>query len=172
MAFHRKEQKQEDPEDKAIDISAQMHGELCFKDPVNLRINGQFSGRLECAGTLTIGQTATVEANLIGDNVVIAGKIKGNVTARKMLVLMPTATLTGDIMTPKLNIVEGALFQGRCQMQEDFLTVDDLAQYLEIENNEIIDLAMEGKIPAVKDGDQWRFERSKIELWASSGKVK
>ncbi len=172
MAFHRKESKQDEQQDRVIEISAQMQGDLSFKDPVNLRINGQFSGRLDCFGTLTIGQTAIVDANIIADNIVIAGKIKGNVIARKMLVLMPTANLIGDITTPKLNIVEGALFQGRCQMQEDYLTVDDLAQYLEIENEAIIDLAVEGKIPAIKEGDQWRFERSKIESWASSGKVK
>ncbi len=172
MAFHRKEVKQDDPESKVIEISAQMQGDLSFKDPVNLRINGHFAGRLDCFGTLTIGQTAIVDANVVADNIVIAGKIKGNVAARKMLVLMPTANLIGDISTPKLNIVEGALFQGRCQMQEDYLSVEDLAQYLEIENAAIIDLAVEGKIPAIKEGDQWRFERSKIESWASSGKVK
>ncbi len=172
MAFHRKEVKQEDPEEKIIEISAQMQGDLSFKDPVNLRINGKFTGRLDCYGMLTIAQTASVEANIIADNIVIAGKIKGNVVARKMLVLMPTAVLLGDVSAPKLNIVEGALFQGRCQMQEDFLTVEELAQYLEIENTAIIDLAVEGKIPAVKEGDQWRFERAKIESWANSGKVK
>lgn len=172
MAFHRKETKQENTEDKVIEISAQMHGDLTFKDQVNLRINGQFSGRLDCVGTVTIGPNALVDANVSADNVVIAGKIKGNVVARKMLVLMPSASLLGDISTLKLNIVEGAVFQGRCQMQEEYLTVDDLAQYLEIENAAIIDLAVEGKIPGIKDGDQWRFERSKIELWASSEKVK
>lgn len=169
MAFHRKEVKQpEEVEDKIIDISAQMQGDLTFKDSVNLRINGKFNGRLDCFGTVTIAQTAVVDANIIADNIVIAGKIKGNVIARKMLVIMPTATLLGDVTTPKLNIVEGAVFQGRCQMQEDYLSVDDLANYLEIENAAIIDLAMEGKIPAFKEGDQWKFERSKIESWASS----
>lgn len=172
MAFHRKEIKPEEPVEKVIEISAQMHGDVSFKEPVNLRINGKFTGRLDSYGTLTITATANVEANIHADNIVIAGKVKGNVIARKMLVLMPTASLVGDIHTLKLNIVEGALFQGRCQMQEDYLTVEDLALYLEIENSAIIDLAVEGKIPAIKEGDQWCFERSKIETWASSGKVK
>ena len=170
MAFNRKEIK-EVPAEKVIEINAQMHGELTFSDPVNLKINGRFSGRLESKGTLTIGASAQVDANVSGENIVVAGKVKGNVVAKKMLVLMPGAVLTGDISTPKLNIVEGAVFQGRCQMLDEFLTVEDLAQYLEIDNNAILELATGGKIPAVKEGEYWKFERAKIEQWAASGKV-
>ncbi|MDE2028367.1 MAG: helix-turn-helix domain-containing protein, partial [Candidatus Omnitrophica bacterium] len=104
--------------------------------------------------------------------VIVAGKIKGNIIAKKMLVLMPSAVLHGDISTPKLNIVEGAVFQGRCHMLEDMLTIEDLAQYLEIEIPAIQELAATGKIPAIKEGDHWKFERAQIDQWASSGKVK
>lgn len=172
MAFHRKEPKEQAPAEKIIEISAQMEGQLVFPDPVNLRINGHFTGRLDSKGTLTVGNTAHVEADITGENVVIAGRVKGNVIAKKMLVLMPSAVLNGDISTAKLSIVEGAIFQGRCQMFDDFMTVEDLAQYLEIDNNAIIELATEGKIPAYKDGDIWKFERNKIEQWASAGKVR
>ena len=172
MAFNRRETKEVAPEEKVIEINAQMQGELAFSDPVNLKINGRYSGKLESKGTLTIGASAQVDANISGDNIVVAGKVKGNIIAKKMLVLMPTAVLTGDISTPKLNIVEGAVFQGRCQMLDEFLSIEDLAQYLEIENAAILALATEGKIPAVKEGEVWKFERSKIEQWAASGKVK
>jgi len=171
MAFNRKETK-EAPAEKVIEINAQMQGELTFSDPVNLKINGRFSGRLESKGTLTIGNSAHVDANINGENIVIAGRVKGNVIAKKMLVLMPGAVLTGDISTPKLNIVEGAVFQGRCQMFDEFLTVEDLAQYMEIDHSAILGLAAEGKIPAVKEGENWKFERSKIDQWAASGKLK
>ncbi len=171
MAFNRKETPKEAVEERPIEINAQMHGELTFSDPVNLKINGRFTGRLHTRGTLTISQTAQVEANISGESIIIAGKVKGNVEAKKMLVLMPSAVLNGDISTPKLNIVEGALFQGRCQMLEDFLSIDDLAQYLEIEPKTIVELASLGKIPAFKEGEMWRFERVKIDQWASSGMV-
>lgn len=171
MAFNRKEHK-EIPEEKSIEINAQMEGSLTFSDPVNLKIHGRYSGKLDTRGTLTIGPTAQVDANIVGENVIIAGKVKGNIIARKMLVMMPTAMLHGDISTPKLNIVEGAVFQGRCHMLEDVLTIDDLAQYLEIEIPAIIELASTGKIPAVKEGDNWKFERAQIDLWAASGRVK
>jgi len=157
MAFNRKEHK-ESSEEKTVEINAQMEGSLTFADPVNLKIHGRYTGKLDTRGTLTIGQTAQVDANIIGENVIIAGKVKGNCTAKKMLVLMPTAVLHGEISTPKLNIVEGAIFQGHCHMLEDILSIDDLAQYLEIEIPAILELAATGKIPAFKEGDNWKFK--------------
>jgi excisionase family DNA binding protein len=172
MAFNRKEHHKEIIEEKIVEINAQMEGTLTFADPVNLKIHGRYTGKLDTRGTLTIGSTAQVEANIVGENVILAGKVKGNIVAKRMLVLMPSAVLHGDISTPKLNIVEGAIFQGRCHMLEDVLTIDDLAQYLEIEIPAILELATTGKIPATKEGDSWKFERAQIDLWASSGKVR
>ena len=171
MAFRDRKETRE-PEEKSIEISAQMQGTLSFKDPVNLRINGNFNGVLQTRGTLTIGSTAFVEADINGDNIVIAGKVRGNIVAQTMLVLMPGSVLTGDITTPKLNIVEGAVFQGRCQMMEDFLNISELSKYLEIDPPSIIELANSGKIPAVRNGEDWQFERDKIDSWAASGRVR
>jgi excisionase family DNA binding protein len=173
MAFgNRKERKTPPPEEKTIEIDVPMQGTLTFGEAVNLRINGKLAGTLDTRGTLSIGPGAVVEANISGDNIVIAGKVKGNVVAKKMLTLMPTAVVNGDIFAPKLNIVEGAIFQGKCQMLDDYLTVDELAQYLEIDEPAIVELATTGKIPAINDGGHWKFERVKIESWASSGRVK
>ncbi len=171
MALRDRRDIRETPE-KVIEINAKMQGTLSFKDPVNLKITGRFEGTLEVKGTLTIGDTASVEAHINGENVVIAGKVKGDVIAKKMLVLMPTAVLSGNISTPKLNIVEGAVFQGNCRMFEEILDVEDLAKYLELEAPAIVELASSGKIPATRMGDSWKFERSRIDEWASMEKVK
>ncbi len=170
MSLGRKPVK-ETEESKTIEINAEMQGSLSFNDAVNLKINGQFTGSLNTKGTLTIGQTASVEANITGDNIIVAGKIKGDVTAHKMLVLMPTATLKGNISTPKLNIVEGALFQGNCQMIEESLNIEEVSKYLEIDLPEIERLADNGKIPAMRNGTQWRFDRNEIDNWATTGRV-
>lgn len=193
MGFRdRKKQQERDEETpKTIEINAEMQGSLTFKDPVDLKINGEFSGKLDVSGSLTIGSKARVRADVNGDYVVIAGNVEGNITVHNMLTLMPTAHLVGDIVTPKLNIVEGAVFEGRSHMindeaeieqiqeaaqavavpQEDAWSLDEVAGYLEIEKNTIIQLANNGKIPAWKEGDVWKFERRKIDEWASSGKV-
>jgi len=191
MGFRdRKKQQPSEEEHKTIEINAEMQGSLTFKDPVNLKINGEFSGNLDVRGTLTIGSQAKVRADVNGDYVVIAGNVEGNITVDQMLTLMPTAHLVGDIVTPKLNIVEGAIFEGRSHMMaasqestdntnddvketsaDHFWSLEEVAGYLEIEQNTIVQLANDGKIPAQKEGSAWRFDRTKIDEWASSGKV-
>ena len=164
-------------EDRPVEINAQMQGSLIFKDSISLKINGEFNGSLDTKGTLSIGNTAVIVANITGDNIIIAGKITGDILAHKMLTLMPTAILKGNISAPKLNIVEGAIFQGKCQMMEestiseDLLDIDEVAKYLEIEMSEIEELANAGKIPGTKAGNGWKFERSRIDHWAASGRV-
>ncbi|MBF0569395.1 MAG: polymer-forming cytoskeletal protein [Candidatus Omnitrophica bacterium] len=176
MAFGEKKAPRIEETTKSIEINAEMHGSLTFKDPVDLKINGQFSGSLDVRGTLTVGGRAQVEANINGDNVIIAGKVKGNVSVTKMLTLLPTAVLTGDINTPKLNIVEGAVFQGGCHMtvQEanEWMNIKELAIYLELDEGAIAELVRSGKIPVIREGENLKFERAQIDNWATSGMVR
>ncbi|MFA6379131.1 MAG: polymer-forming cytoskeletal protein [Candidatus Omnitrophota bacterium] len=171
MGLRDKRNKNE-PEEKVIEINAEMQGTLTFGDPVNLRINGIFSGALQTKGTLTVGETASVEAKITGENIIVAGKVKGNVLASKMLVLMPSAELFGNISTPKLNIVEGAIFEGQCQMFNEHLTLDETARYLELDTPSVLEMANTGTLPGIKEGNDWKFERAKIDHWIALEKAK
>ncbi len=165
MAFKKK------LDEKVLDVDASMQGTLHFKDPVNLRINGKFEGTLETKGTLTIGSTATVFADIIGDEVIIGGRVKGKITAAVKLSLLATAIVEGDVFPAKMEMEEGALFEGKCSMLHDFLNTEELARYLEVDLNSIQDWASTGRIPALKEGNGWRFERKSIDSWIASGKV-
>lgn len=165
MAFRKK------IEEKVLDVDATMQGRLSFKDPVNMRINGKFEGSLETKGNLTIGQTAVVIADIVGDNIVIGGKVKGRVTARERLTLLPSAVVEGDIYPAKLNISEGAILEGNCSMLHDFLNAQELARYLEVDLDSIMEWANSGKVPAVKEGSDWKFDRKAIDSWIASGKI-
>jgi excisionase family DNA binding protein len=179
MALRNRKPRQEN-DDNVIEINAQMQGSLNFKDDVNLKINGNFAGSLETRGTLTIGSSAEVHSDINGDNIIVAGKVTGDIIANTMLVLMPTAVLKGNISTPKLNIVEGAIFQGNCQMLErqttasaaNLLSIKEVSKYLEIGIDEIEQLANSGDIPGTKEGSSWKFERNQIDNWAASAKLK
>jgi len=166
MAFSKKKN-----EEKVLDVDASMQGNLSFKDPVNLHINGKFEGNLETRGNLTIGQTATVVGNIIGDNIVIGGRIKGKVIAKELLTLLPTAIVEGELYPTKLNVAGGAILEGKCAMLHDFLNVEELARYLEVDMNSVMEWANSGKVPGVKDGDSWKFERKAIDTWVASGKI-
>jgi excisionase family DNA binding protein len=165
MAFKKK------IEEKILDVDASMQGTLSFKDPVNLRINGRFEGTLETKGNLTIGQSAIVLADILGDNIVIGGRVKGRITAKERLTLLPSAIVEGDIYPAKLNIAESAILEGRCTMLHDFLNAEELARYLEVDLNSIMEWANSGKVPGLKEGDHWRLERKTIDSWVASGKV-
>ena len=165
MAFKKKF------EEKILDVDAAMQGTLSFKDPVNLRINGKFEGSLETRGTLTVGQTAIIVADIVGDNIIVGGRVKGKVTARERLTLLPTAIVEGDIHPAKLNIAEGAILEGKCLMLRDFLNTEELARYLEVDLNSIMEWANSGKVPGVREGNDWKFERKSIDSWVASGKI-
>ena len=158
-------------EEKILDVDAAMQGTLTFKEPVNLRINGKFDGNLDTKGTLTVTQTAMVLGDVVGDNIIIGGRVKGIITAKERLTLLPTAVVEGDIHPVKLNVAEGAIFEGRCLMLHDFLNPEEVARYLEVDLNSIIEWANSGKMPGVREGDSWRVDRKVIDTWVSSGKV-
>jgi excisionase family DNA binding protein len=159
-------------EERLLDVDASMQGSLSFKDPVNLRINGKFEGTLDAKGSLTIGSTAVVKADIIGDNVIIEGRFKGKIVARTGLSLLSTANVEGEIYPAKLNISEGAIFEGKCSMMHDYLTAEELARYLEVDLKSIMEWANSGRLPGNKEGENWRFDRKNIDGWIVSGKLK
>ncbi len=158
-------------EERVITVDSSMQGSLAFKEPVHLRINGRFDGTLETKGILEIGDSAIVDANITGDDILISGKVRGEITATKKIVLNEHSIVEGNIRSPLLSIAEGAVFQGKCSMLGDVFDTDGLARYLEVDMNTVLDWASSGKIPAFKDGNAWKFERKKIDEWVSAGKV-
>lgn len=158
--------------DHTIDVDASMQGTMTFKDPVNLRINGKFDGSLEVKGNLTIGETASVNANIKGETIVIAGRVKGDIDATSKIELKNSSIIEGNIKTPRLVMEDGALFQGKCVMIESILNIDELSRHLELDKDTIVDWAGQGKIPGFKDGEDWKFERKRIDDWVASGRVR
>ena len=79
----------------------------------SLRIDGSVKGEVHCDQLLTIGEKGSVVASIEGDTVVIAGEVKGDITARRKITLESTARVTGDLTTPGIVIQEGARLEGR-----------------------------------------------------------
>lgn len=176
-----KKDRRAEPE-RILDVDASMQGSLVFKDPVNLRINGRFDGTLNTKGNLMIGEHAVVNADIIGDSIVIAGKVNGHIRALKELKMVSPATVTGDIKTPLLSVAEGAVFEGNCKMLtavnpaeggiQSIMTPEELAKYLEIDTAMVFEWANLGKLPAIREGNTWKFDRNRIEEWVATEKIK
>lgn len=54
---------------------------------------------------------------------------------------------------------------------EQLLSVQQVAEYLQVNRSTVYDWAQKGKLPAIKLGQMWRFRRSELDTWLESHKV-
>lgn len=52
-------------------------------------------------------------------------------------------------------------------MEEDILTIEEVAKYLRVSERTVYDWAQKGEIPSGKIGTVWRFKKSEIEKWVN-----
>ena len=90
-------------------------GTLVFEGPC--RIEGQVEGEISAQDTLTVGETAVVNARINGTMIVILGTVTGDVVAKTRLEIRAPGKIIGDVTTPSLVINEGAVLEGRCSMR-------------------------------------------------------
>ena len=92
-------------------------GKLTFEGAV--RIDGAFKGEIRTQGTLIVGDTADVRAEIEGAHVVVHGSVRGDIRAHESVELRAPARVRGNIASPSLEIEKGARFDGNCVMDED-----------------------------------------------------
>ncbi len=84
----------------------------------NLIILGTFDGDFELKGQLKVAQGAVIKGNIKATGVSINGKVDGTIEARERILLDTTATMKGRLVTPKISIQDGAVFDGELQMSQ------------------------------------------------------
>lgn len=83
----------------------------------DIRIDGEIYGTLICRAKVVIGPKGLVEGKIVCKSARIEGHLKGDIRAEDLLDLRKTARITGDIISTKLVIEDGAIFNGSCKMQ-------------------------------------------------------
>jgi cytoskeletal protein CcmA (bactofilin family) len=92
-----------------------IEGTLRFENSV--LIEGKFKGEIQSEhGTLVVGESAEVEADITGGNVAIRGKVTGSVTASERVHLQDRGVFSGQLTTPSLQMDESVTFDGSCTM--------------------------------------------------------
>ncbi len=82
-------------------------------------VEGRVQGKITIpSGTLTVAKGAKVEAEVRVRAFVLNGEFKGTVRAGERAVIAETAEMTGDVITPKITIANGARFSGGIRMKE------------------------------------------------------
>ena len=98
---------------KAVEVT----GDIVFAD--RLQIEGKVIGKLISEnGTLIIGATGRVEAQVEVSVCVVHGILNGNVDARSRIEIHKGSRVNGDLTTPVLIIEEGAVFNGAVGMDQ------------------------------------------------------
>ena len=82
----------------------------------SLIILGQFEGEFDIQGQLKIAQGAVIKGNIKATGVSINGIVNGSIEASEKILLDTTASVKGRLVTPKISIQDGAVFDGELQM--------------------------------------------------------
>ncbi len=91
-----------------------LDGKLNYNGHVT--VQGQAQGEFRVTGNFDVGNGATVKALIEGSNVTIKGDVEGVLTAREKLTLGKSAKLSGDVTVKRLQIEDGASFNGHVRM--------------------------------------------------------
>jgi cytoskeletal protein CcmA (bactofilin family) len=79
-------------------------------------VEGHVKGTINLTGDLRIGTQARVDAKVHARNVMIEGRLNGDVSADERVELIASATVDGNIKAPKIIVAEGARFRGSVDM--------------------------------------------------------
>jgi cytoskeletal protein CcmA (bactofilin family) len=79
----------------------------------SLYIDGKVEGSISLPGNrVTIGRNGQVGANVTAREVVVLGKVRGNVTASDRVDIRAEGALSGDVAAARISIEDGAFFKG------------------------------------------------------------
>lgn len=98
----------------------------------NLRIDGEIKGNVSTSSKVVIGENGSVTGNLTCLDADIEGAVEGTISVEGLLILRERAKINGDIFTSRIQIEEGAAFNGKCQMGKpsvaDQVTMNDITK--------------------------------------------
>jgi cytoskeletal protein CcmA (bactofilin family) len=79
----------------------------------SLYIDGRVEGSINLSGNrVTIGRNGVVSANISAREIVVLGKVRGNLTASDRVDIRSDGSLTGDVVAARISIEDGAFFKG------------------------------------------------------------
>lgn len=84
-----------------------------------VRMDGCINGDVQVTGVLIMGATGKITGDVTAASAVIGGELIGNLSAENKVELTGSAKVIGDIKTNGIVIDENAVFQGRCDMNQE-----------------------------------------------------
>jgi len=79
----------------------------------SLFVDGKVEGTINLPGNrVTVGRNGQVAANITSREIVVLGKVRGNITATDRVDIRSEGALTGDVTAARISIEDGAFFKG------------------------------------------------------------
>lgn len=98
-----------------VSKSLTIKGEITGKE--DLFIDGEVHGGIRIPeGVVTVGPNGHVTADIESREIVIRGKVKGSLRGRERVQILRTGQASGEILTPRVAIEDGALFRGKIEI--------------------------------------------------------
>lgn len=112
--------------DSLIGAGTKIDGNVSFTG--GLRVDGEVHGNIvvekDQLGTLVVSEHARIEGEVVVSHLIVNGTIIGPVRVRDTLELQPCARVTGDVEYMQLEMLPGAVVQGRLIHQAESKTVE------------------------------------------------
>ena len=83
----------------------------------DFHIYGRFEGEIDVSGHVVVSEAAQVDANINAASIVIAGKVRGNLSASTHLDILPTGVLTGTLKAGSFSAAEGSSVKGEIWLE-------------------------------------------------------
>jgi len=100
-----------------IGKSVQIKGELTGSE--DLYLDGSIEGTVDLRDhSLIIGPNGKIKASISARDLVVHGRVEGNITATGRVELRKSCTLIGDVSTQRIVIEDGAFFKGAIDIKE------------------------------------------------------
>ena len=98
-----------------IGSATRFTGELAGEE--DLLVQGQFEGKIDLKKShITIGKSGRLEADVYGKVITIEGRVQGNLFGEEKIVLRQSGRVRGNMLAPRVNVEDGAKFQGNIDM--------------------------------------------------------
>jgi cytoskeletal protein CcmA (bactofilin family) len=100
-----------------IGKSVSIRGELTGNE--DLYLDGEMEGNISLRDhKLVIGPNGKIKANITARDVVVHGRVEGNISTSERVELKRASNLIGDLTTQRIVIEDGAFFKGAIDIKD------------------------------------------------------
>ncbi len=98
-----------------VSAGLRIRGEISGNE--DMLVEGLIEGPIQLGdGMLTLGATGKITADVVAREVIVYGKLKGNLTARDRIQIKDVGSVVGDLATARIIIEDGANLKGSIEI--------------------------------------------------------